>query len=125
MLYESTKTLLRSIVQSLEHIEQVGWEDQVESGQECLYEMHQMARTLRGADGLTIADRKCATPIENLGTLSRAIPHVRAMVTAIRHRDQAGALHGARAALSEMNARNPVPSPRRAVEPQTGRSGRL
>jgi len=44
MLYDSTKSLLRGILQSLETPGNVGWDDQVESGKQCLYEMHQMAR---------------------------------------------------------------------------------
>ena len=43
MLYDSTKVLLRGILQSLQNPEKVGWEDQVELSGECLYEMHQMA----------------------------------------------------------------------------------
>ena len=45
MLYDSTKVLLRSILRSLQSTDKVGWEDQVESGSECLYEIHQMARS--------------------------------------------------------------------------------
>lgn len=42
MLYDSTKTLLRTIIQSLETIDECAWEDQIESAQECVFEMHQM-----------------------------------------------------------------------------------
>jgi len=43
MLYESTKTLLGSILRSLEAGDPTTWDDQIESGNECLYEMHQMS----------------------------------------------------------------------------------
>jgi len=109
MIYESTKTLLRSIVRSLEQIDRVGWDDQVESGQECLYEMYQMARAFKREDGLTIAVPKSAVAVGNLGALNRAIPYVRAMVIGIRHGDQSGALQNGRAALSQMDVRDPAP----------------
>jgi len=44
MLQESTKGLLIKIVQLLEITDEVGWDDQIEFGKECLYEMHQMTR---------------------------------------------------------------------------------
>ena len=44
MLCDSTKTLLQTILQSLQAPDQAGWDDQIESGNQCLYEMHQMTR---------------------------------------------------------------------------------
>ena len=46
MLYDSTKSLLQSILRSLETVDDTGWDDQVESGNSCLYEMHQMSGSL-------------------------------------------------------------------------------
>ena len=40
--------------------------------------------------------------------LNRAMPHVRTMVIAIRHKDQTRALESGRAALAEMNGIGPV-----------------
>jgi hypothetical protein len=40
--------------------------------------------------------------------LHRAIPHVRTMVIAIRHKDQTRALESGKAALAEMNAAGPA-----------------
>jgi hypothetical protein len=100
MMYESTRALLRSIVQSLTGSD-VAWDDQIESGRECLYEMHQMTRALTLLD--KTAHHRWAANIPDLGKLQRAIPHVKEMVAAIQHRDQATALHTGRAALSEMN----------------------
>jgi hypothetical protein len=42
--------------------------------------------------------------------LNRAIPHVRTMVIAIRHKDQARALESGKAALAEMNVVPLIPS---------------
>ena len=44
MLCESTKTLIMKIVYSLDELDESGWDGQLESGNQCLYEMHQMTR---------------------------------------------------------------------------------
>ena len=44
MLYDSTKVLIRGMLRDIEAIDTVQWDDQVELGRECLYEMHQMTR---------------------------------------------------------------------------------
>lgn len=114
MMYESTRTLLRSIVQSLTGTDDVAWDDQIESGRECLYEMHQMTRAL------TLLDKTVyhgwAANIPDLGKLQRAIPHVKEMVAAIQHRDQATARHTGKAALAEMNGAS-LSRTDRAIEP--------
>jgi hypothetical protein len=46
MLYDSTKALLRSILRVLETGDESQWDDQTESGNACLYEMHQMSGAL-------------------------------------------------------------------------------
>src|ERR1035438_9046026 len=46
MLYDSTKSVLRSMLRSLETGAETRWDDQTESGNECLYEMHQMSGSL-------------------------------------------------------------------------------
>ena len=40
MLYDSTKVLLRGILQSLQTAGAIRWEDQAESASECSYEIH-------------------------------------------------------------------------------------
>jgi len=100
MLYDSTKTLLRSILLSLESPTQAAWDDHVESGNACLYEMHQMSGRLYKAYK---TDRVgTSSQISDPEKITRAIPHVRSMVIAIRHRDQAKAIESGRAALAEM-----------------------
>jgi len=107
MLYDSTKSLLQSILRSLETVEEAGWDDQTESGNSCLYEMHQMSGSLYTpykADKLNANSRAQSNFPEQL---TRAIPHARTMVIAIRHKDQARALESGKAALAEMNGASP------------------
>ncbi|MEI9974107.1 MAG: hypothetical protein WDO73_19880 [Ignavibacteriota bacterium] len=44
MLLESTKTLMLTILHSLDAPDRTGWDDPIESGNECLYEIYQMTR---------------------------------------------------------------------------------
>lgn len=92
MLYTSTKTLLRTIIQSLEVTPEGGWDDQIESGKECLYEMYQMSRP------------GVASAVDNLASqkLGRAIPHVKLMLGSIRRGDRTTALEKGRAAIAEL-----------------------
>jgi len=102
MLYDSTKSLLRGILQSLETPGNVGWDDQVESGKQCLYEMHQMARPEYKGYRTEGPNGKPAGPVPVSAKVTRAIPHAKAMVSAIRRKDQATALESGKAALAEM-----------------------
>jgi hypothetical protein len=100
MLYDSTKTLLRTIIQSLETTDEIAWQDQIESAQDCVFEMHQMnhgrAMVSEGVQKrLPVANPHCEK-------LDRAIPHIKTMMTAIRRRDQSAALESGRLALAEM-----------------------
>lgn len=111
MLYDSTKSLLQTILRALETADENRWDDQTESGNACLYEMHQMSGSLYKAYK---PDRLNANSLaqSNLPEkLTRAMPHVRTMVIAIRHKDQIHALESGKAALAEMNG--PVISVRR------------
>jgi hypothetical protein len=92
MLYNSTKTLLSSILQSLEKAEDVAWDDHVESGKDCLYEMFQMT-----GPGVTPAAE--ASVCTNLST---AIPHVKSMLKAIRRQDRTLAIEHGKAAFAAM-----------------------
>ena len=92
MLYNSTKTLLRTIVQSLEESGEIAWDDHIESGKECLYEMFQMT-----GPGATPAAELAVS--RNLNT---AIPHVKSMLQAIRRQDRARAVEHGKAAFAAM-----------------------
>jgi hypothetical protein len=101
MLYDSTKGLLRSILGSLQSPDTNGWEDQVELGGECLYEIHQMARPLyQGYRPDALNRASAAVPVSLRA--ARAIPHVKSMVRAIRRKDQAAAVQSGTAALAEL-----------------------
>ena len=92
MLYISTKNLLRTIVESLEATNDASWDDQIESGKECLFEMYQMSRP------------GVASAIDSLAVqkLSRAIPHVKSMMYSIRRGDRVAAIVKGRAAIAEL-----------------------
>ncbi len=102
MLYDSTKTLLWSILQSLE-VDNAGWEDQMESGKECLYELHQMSHPLYKDLPAGGTSDKVARRAGTSEQARRAIPHVKNMVNAIRRQDRASAVASSKAALAEMN----------------------
>ena len=103
MLYESTKGLLQSILRSLEEGDGSRWDDQTESGNACLYEMHQMSGPLYKAYRSDSVNANLPGQSSLPEKLNRAMPHVRTMVIAIRHRDQTTALESGKAALAEMN----------------------
>jgi hypothetical protein len=111
MLYDSTKYLLQSILRSLETGDEAQWDDQTESGNACLYEMHQMSGRLYKAyrsDSLNAVFPSQSSLPERL---KRAIPHARMMVIAIRQKDQERALASGHASLAELNGAGPsVPS---------------
>jgi hypothetical protein len=94
MLFESTTVLLRSIIASLEGDHEAQWEEHVECGNQCIYELFQMSRPERRK-----YDGHVATVFKRA---SRAIPHVRLMNRAIRQRDRDTAIKCGRAAVSEM-----------------------
>jgi hypothetical protein len=118
LLYDSTKTLLRSILQSLETPDQAEWDDQIESGNQCLYEMHQMTRPSYRAYKTTSSDT-WPSHVPDSAKLNRAIPHVKAMMSAIRRRDHATAVESGRKALGEMNGTSPSLLSSRSAEPKT------
>ena len=102
MLCDSTKTLLQTILQSLQAPGQAGWDDQIESGNQCLYEMHQMTRPSYRAYKTSSSD-KWPSHVPDGAGMNRAMPHVKAMMSAIRRKDRATALENGKAALAEMN----------------------
>ena len=101
MVYDSTKTLLCSIIRSLETADEAAWDDRLELGNECLYEMSQMTRQsyhpCRKDPGTQWPSR-----IPDSQKAIQAMPHVKAMMSAIHHRDQVTALESAKAAPRAM-----------------------
>jgi hypothetical protein len=104
MLFDSTTALLRSMVDSLERGDETAWDDHLEYGNQCIYELFQMSRPER---------RKYIGHVAKVfDRASRAIPHVKLMNRAIRQRDRATAIKCGRAAVSEMSGPQPqlIPS---------------
>jgi len=102
MLYDSTKTLLRSILESLATADEARWDDRLEVGSQCLYEIHQMARQSYQPYRKDSPNVQWPSQIPDSRRAQQAMPHVKRMMSAIRHRDQAAALESARAALAVM-----------------------
>ena len=100
MLYDSTKVLIRGMLRDMEAIDAVHWDDQVELGRECLYEMHQMTRPQY--KGWKADAKGHSNGTSEFVKATRAIPFVRSMVSAIRRKDRATAVLSGRAALAEM-----------------------
>ena len=101
MLYDSTKSLLRGVVQSLEDTRADRWDDHAEAGVECLYEMHQMARSLyKGYRTEGGGGKPGQIPVHERA--QRALPHVKLMVRAIRRKDKVAAAASGAAALAEL-----------------------
>jgi hypothetical protein len=92
VLYNSTKSLLRTILRELEARDD-----------SCLYEMHQTAGSLYETykpDRLNPdLQWQCNLP----ASLSKAISHVKTMLTAIQHNDQTRAVKSGKAAVAVMN----------------------
>ena len=82
MLYDSTKNLLQSILLSLETGDETLWDDQTESGNACLYEMHQMSGRLYKAYKSDSLNAHSVVQSSLPEKLNRAMPHVRTMVIA-------------------------------------------
>jgi hypothetical protein len=99
MVYDSTKTLLCSIIRSLETVDDAAWDDLHESGKECIYEMSQMSRQSYQPCRKDSANTQWPS---RLPDSEKGIEHVKVMVSAIRHRDQGTALESAKAALAAM-----------------------
>ena len=102
MLQDSTKGLLIKIVRLLETANEVDWDDQSQSGKECLYEMHQMTRPAFQAYRMDSKDAKWPLHLPDFAKLTRALPHVKAMASAIRQHDRSAALVSGKAALAQM-----------------------
>ncbi|HLK62391.1 MAG TPA: hypothetical protein VKU19_03070 [Bryobacteraceae bacterium] len=116
MLFESTTILLRSIVHSLEGSSETGWDDRLEAGNQCLYELHQLARS--SARNYK-ADSKAKFPAvaPAFERAIRAIPHVKSMMRSIRGKDHGAAIESGKAAIGEMEGIKAVLPSVPSIEP--------
>ena len=102
MLFDSTKLLLRSIVHSLEQGDEAAWEDHQQSAMQCLYELHQTARSAsRNYRPDSNPKYKTVAP-STVGAL-QAIPQVKLMAGAIRRKDRPAAVEAGRAAMADLD----------------------
>src|SRR5580700_9257686 len=83
VLYDSTKGLLQSILRSLEAGDEARWDDRTESGNACLYEMHQMSAPFYKAYRSDTTGANSPMQSSFPDKLNRAMPYVRTMVIAI------------------------------------------
>jgi hypothetical protein len=97
-MYADSKDSLKSILEWLDGTDEGGWEDQIELGEECRSDMERMARPIYRRS------RSAQGPERNPDAerLNRAIPHIRAMLTAMGSRNRAAALEHGRTALAAM-----------------------
>jgi hypothetical protein len=101
-MYAGSKDSLKSILEWLEGTDDGGWEDRIELGEECRSDMERMARPMYRRD--KTGSRSAQGPERNpyAERLNRAIPHIRAMLTAMRNRNRATALEHGKAAWAVM-----------------------
>jgi hypothetical protein len=102
MLYYSTITLLRTILESLGTADEAQWDDRLQFGNQCLYEIHQMARQSYQPYRKFSANVRWPSQMPDSERARQAMPHVKQMMRAIHRRDQAAALENAKAALAAM-----------------------
>src|SRR5580658_3936161 len=97
-MYADAKDSLKNILDWLDGSDHAGWERQIELGENCRSEMERTAPPkYSGARKGSHTFGPERNP--DAGKLNRAIPHVRAMLSAMRNRNRAAALEHGRAAL--------------------------
>jgi len=100
-MYADSKDSLKNIVEWLDGTDKAGWERQIELGEQCRSDLERMARPIySGARKGGHAFGPERNP--NAARLNRAIPHVRALLTAMRNRNRTAAVEHGRAALAVM-----------------------
>jgi hypothetical protein len=100
-MYEDSKNKLNAIVDWLEGSDEAGWEVQIETGEAAREDMERLARPdYHRSRGRGMAQGPHRDP--NAPKLNRAIPRVRAMLTAMQNRNRTTALEHGKAALAAM-----------------------
>jgi hypothetical protein len=100
-MYEDSKDSLKRILDWLERTDEAGWDSQIESGEAARADMERMARPDYHR-GRTRGMGQGPQRDPNAPKLNRAVPHVRAMLTAMRSRNRAAALEHGKAAMAAM-----------------------
>lgn len=100
-MYADSKDALANIVKWLEGSEDAGWEGQIQSGEATRDDMERMARPdYHRGQGKGSFQGSQLDP--NAPKLNKAIPHVRAMLTAMQDRNRLAALEHGKLALAVM-----------------------
>jgi hypothetical protein len=100
-MYADAKNSLKNVLEWLDGSDHARWERQIELGEECRSEMERLARPKYG--GARKGSHTFGPERDpDAGRLDRAIPHVRAMLSAMRNRNRAAALEHGRAAMAVM-----------------------
>jgi len=101
-MYDDSKNSLKNILDWLDGTDEAGWERQIEVGEECRSDMERLARPIY--TGAKARGHGALGPERDphAARLNRAIPHVRAMLTAMRSRNRTAALEHGRAAMAVM-----------------------
>jgi len=100
-MYADTKDAIQNVLKWLEQSDDAGWDSQIASGEAARADMERMARPdYHRGHGKSTFQGQQRDP--NANRLNKAIPHVRAMLTAMQNRDRAAALEHAKVALAVM-----------------------
>jgi hypothetical protein len=100
-MYADSKNSLKDIVDWLEGSDETGWEAKIESGETAREAMERLARPDYHRDrGRGTVQGPQRDP--NAPKLNKAVPHVRAMLAAMRSRNRAAAIEHGKAALAVM-----------------------
>ena len=100
IMYADSKAALENILKWLEQTDDAEWEHQVEVAEACRSDMERMARPdYRRGHGSAFQGPQHDP---NAPKLNKAIPHVRAMLTAMQKRDRVAALEHGKLALAVM-----------------------
>lgn len=100
-MYADAKESLKNILQWLEKTDDSGWENQIERAEECRSDMERMARPdYHRGHGKGAMQGPQRDP--NAPRLNHAIPHVRAMLSAMRSHNRTVASEHGKLALAAM-----------------------
>lgn len=100
MIFQSTTDLLVKIVHLLQSGDEWAFQDSLDYGNQCVYELSQMSRPSRRP---SLSGRLDVAAFERS---ARALPHVKVMNSAIRRKDLDQALQSANAAIALMGGVN-------------------
>jgi hypothetical protein len=93
---------LRGIVQWLERTDETYWTSKTALAKNCLATMRQRAKLINDPSEPGSGSAQACVVNPDLGKLNRAIPHVEAMLYAMRGKERVKAVESGRAAVAEL-----------------------